>query len=30
VVYLSMILDEDAKPGGSFVMDDVAFELFQR
>jgi hypothetical protein len=30
VVYLSMILDEDAKPGGSFVMDDVAFELIQR
>jgi hypothetical protein len=30
VVYLSMILDEDARPGGSFVMDDVAFELFYR
>ncbi len=30
VVYLTMTLDKDAKPGGSFVMDDVSYELFYR
>jgi hypothetical protein len=30
VVYLTMTLDPNAKPGGSFVMDDASFELFYR
>jgi hypothetical protein len=30
VVYLTLNLAPDAKPGGSFVMDDVSYELFIR